>query len=235
MKKFFLVGKNINHSLSPFIYNYLFKYYDIEASYETVEKDINSFPDFIRNYKEYGYEGGNITAPFKIMAYYLLDGDYKGGSFNLVYNNKGYNTDFLGMRLHYPIMDNEKILILGYGGAAKAIEQALKYKNFLYKRVVYIKSSKRQDELPNCELSIINTIPAKYYNYSILENINGTKKMDIVYKPLKTPFLKDAPSDALNGLHLLVWQAIESFKIFCDKDASSLKDELIEILQDIYR
>lgn len=234
---FFLTGENISHSLSPFIYNYLFKYYNIDAKYETIENTIATFPNFILNYKTKGYKGGNITMPFKNMARYLVDTEYEGESINLIYNNKGYNTDYLGIKNHFKI-ENKKILILGYGGAGMAIAKALRYKN-----EVYIKNRKVNEDIGNNEI-IINTTCCTMHGFDsekILKNLDFSKTelvMDIVYNPVETLLIKKAKDvniKTLDGLNLLVWQAVESFKIFCNIDASDKIEILYNMLKKICR
>lgn len=242
MKKYFLVGENISYSLSPFIYNYLFKIYGVDATYEIVEKNTASFPDFIRNYTHCGYEGGNITAPFKKVAYYLIDSDYDGGSLNLVYKNKGYNTDYLGIKNHYP-ENIHRVNLLGCGGAGRAIYKALEERKIKVKLIrngseeYEIKTTKNMENQQYEMSPIINTVPYNIpgYNYFDLNRkFDHSRSMDIIYNPLRTPLIEKTGSK-YTGLYLLVWQAIESFKIFCDIDASEKKEKLIEILHKIYK
>lgn len=238
MKKFFLAGNNISHSLSPFIYNYLFKCYKIEAEYTAIEQNIASFPDFIINYKKNGYMGGNITMPFKIMAKYLVKNSaYDGESINLIYNDIAYNTDYLAIK-NYANIENKNVLILGYGGAGQAIAKALSYKNKIFIKNRTINQDTGQNDI------IINTTCCTMHGYDsslILENLDFTNVkliMDIVYYPLETDLLKKAKAlqiKTLDGLHLLIWQAIESFKIFCNIDATTKISELYDILKKIYK
>lgn len=237
MKKFFLTGENISYSLSPFIYNYLFKSYKINAQYEVVENTIASFPNFILNYQAGGYEGGNITMPFKNMAKYLVLSEYSGESINLIYNNKGYNTDYLGIKNYFKI-ENKNILILGYGGAGMAIAKALRDKN-----KVYIKNRRINEDIGNNEI-IINTTCCTMQGFDskkLLENLNLSKTelvMDIVYNPIETELIKKARDiniKTIDGLNLLVWQAVESFKIFCNIDASDKIEILYNMLKKICR
>ena len=136
MKKFYVVGNPITHSLSPKLFNYIFNFYKINAEYELFNaQSIKEFEDFINNND--GINGFNITLPFKKIAFTNLDSidesiintksinciDVKEGFL------KGYNTDkygFLKMIEKININFNDyDILILGNGGAASTVLSVL--------------------------------------------------------------------------------------------------------------
>ena len=119
-----------------------------------------------------------------------------------------------------------------------AIAKALSHKN-----KVYIKNRKVNEDIGNNEI-IINTTCCTMHgfdNEKILKNLDFSKTelvMDIVYSPIETSLIKkakDANIKTLDGLNLLVWQAVESFKIFCNIDASDKIEILYNMLKKICR
>ena len=101
MKKCYVIGNPIKHSLSPIIFNYLFKKNNINAKYSKYNpKNETDFFKFIKNENFYGL---NITIPYKQKAYKIIDnkdGHADIKSINCIKKNKesltGYNTDEYG-------------------------------------------------------------------------------------------------------------------------------------------
>ncbi|MDO4460214.1 MAG: shikimate dehydrogenase [Clostridia bacterium] len=128
MKKFAVIGHPIGHTMSPFIHKRLFSLSGIEAEY--VALDIPTVYDSESELCK--LDGFNVTIPHKINIIDILDElDDKAkafGSVNTVYNEngklKGFTTDGVGclkaLRNHGSGFDG-KLLILGNGGAARAI------------------------------------------------------------------------------------------------------------------
>ena len=127
MKRFGLIGHPIAHSLSPFLFK---AGYDGKYPYELIETS-----DFDEAYSRFlsGYQGINVTAPFKELAYakadILSDECKLIKATNLLINSpegvKAYNSDFLGVRLWIqevmdPAKEGQCVLITGCGGAGKA-------------------------------------------------------------------------------------------------------------------
>lgn len=134
IKNFALIGYNINYSLSPFIHERLFKISKINAQYNLINlKDITS-----QNYREIlkKLDGYNITTPHKVNILHFLDNLNDEaqflGSVNTVKNSNsiatGYNTDieaFLLTLKNHNVKLNGEVLILGYGGLARALASKL--------------------------------------------------------------------------------------------------------------
>lgn len=134
IKNFALIGYNINYSLSPFIHEKLFKISKINAQYNLINlKDITS-----QNYKEIlkKLDGYNVTIPHKVNIMPFLDNlDDEAqflGSVNTVKNSNfianGYNTDvdaFLLTMKNHNVNFKGNVLILGYGGLARALASKL--------------------------------------------------------------------------------------------------------------
>lgn len=133
MKRFGLIGHPIAHSLSPALFK---AGYDGRYPYELIET-----PDFEEAYQRFieGYDGINVTAPFKEDAFkkadILSDECRKIGATNLLVKTpegiKAYNSDYLGVRMWLEetlsCLSNEghiKVLVVGLGGAGKAAAAA---------------------------------------------------------------------------------------------------------------
>ena len=144
MMKAAVIGNPIKHSRSPLIHNHWLKKLDIDGSYEAIHAENET--DFIRTVKqlkENGYSGFNITIPFKKIASEIVDEtinndlslyNKEAPAINTIKieNDKlvGYNTDYYGFSslLYKKIESLEKIkniIILGAGGAAKSIAYGL--------------------------------------------------------------------------------------------------------------
>jgi len=131
MQKFGVIGYPLAHSLSPQIHNFAFRKLKIDATYEKIEIDPKNFDESINHLRDCGYNGLNITIPYKLKIMSFLDeidSDAKAvGAVNTIVKKRdkwiGYNTDVNGFLS--PIIDlKDRItdcLVLGAGGAARAI------------------------------------------------------------------------------------------------------------------
>ena len=138
MKKLFAVlGDPIGHSMSPIMHNDLFSYYHIDGTYLPFQVKSENLSDAVKGLKALGARGFNVTVPHKSAIIPYLDGvddlALSIGAVNTVVNEDGkligYNTDgpgFLkGLERHVPSLTSQKVLIIGAGGAARAIYFAL--------------------------------------------------------------------------------------------------------------
>ena len=137
MKKFFVVGNPIQHSLSPQIHNYWIKKNNINAIYEKKKLNLEELEKLVSEIKEKKIYGVNVTVPYKkdIIPYMdeLSPESESTQSVNTIYlkDNKiiGHNTDIDGFELSIKKLKinltNEKILILGAGGVVPSIIFAL--------------------------------------------------------------------------------------------------------------
>ena len=138
MKKYFVIGNPINHSLSPKLQNYWIKSNHISAIYEKKKLNDNELENFILKIRHKEINGINVTVPFKKKVIPYLDQlsfEAKNTqSVNTIYldNNKlvGHNTDIEGFELSLKNLKfdllNKEILILGAGGVVPSIIFALK-------------------------------------------------------------------------------------------------------------
>jgi shikimate dehydrogenase len=237
-----LVGSNIGYSFSPGyfkekfekkgLYNYRYNLYDIP--------DINQLPAIIAETKR--LKGLNVTIPYKEAILPLLNSTSKTakkiGAVNTVTVSKkgklkGFNTDHYGFRKSLkPLLKkhHEKALILGTGGASKAIAYALRKLGIEYDFV-----SRTGDEVifSYTDLNkaifeeyhiIINTTPLGTYpdtdkcpplDYSLFTEKHIA--YDLVYNPEVTAFLKKAAENGAitkNGYEMLVYQAEKAWDIW---------------------
>ena len=144
MRTFGLIGKSLSHSFSQNYFNEKFHKEDISnCEYKNFElNNISEFTDLIRKIK---LSGLNVTIPYKESIIPFLDELTQQakaiGAVNTIEfkGNKliGHNTDTIGFsKSIYPILNGrKKALILGNGGASKAIQYALKKLNIKYKIV----------------------------------------------------------------------------------------------------
>ena len=134
MNKYAVIGNPIHHSLSPTIHAQFSKQIGLSMSYEKILAPIDGFTAAANNFVSSGALGFNITVPFKVEAYDLVD-DYTlnaktAGAVNTIKVENGTlygeNTDGIGLvndlcnNLQQKIKGKD-ILILGAGGATQGI------------------------------------------------------------------------------------------------------------------
>jgi len=220
MKKYFVIGNPINHSLSPKLHNYWLKQNNINAVYEKIKLEEDEIENFILKIKKQEINGCNVTVPFKkIVIPYLdrlsLEAKQTQSVNTICFNNGeliGHNTDIVGFQkalneLDYKVKD-KKILILGAGGVVPSIIFALSkmevskitVSNRTYKKAENLKNQFNKinivnwGEIPEFDI-IINATSLGLNNETInlnTENIGDGKLFyDVIYNPSETNFLKD--------------------------------------------
>ena len=138
MKKYFVIGNPIEHSLSPKLHNHWFKQNNINALYDKKKVSETDLERIISEVKTGKVDGINVTVPFKKSVIPFLDelttlAD-KTQSVNTIFKKKnkviGDNTDVEGFErglkhINYDVK-NKKVFILGAGGVVPSIILALK-------------------------------------------------------------------------------------------------------------
>ncbi|MDI6861377.1 MAG: shikimate dehydrogenase [Caldisericia bacterium] len=253
MYKLYLLGYPLSHSYSPKIYSRLFKILKKDATYTLYETQKEDLKERIEELmKEKSILGFNLTQPLKeeILKFNLkLDEiSEKIGSVNCVkiqdYKLFGFNTDYYGfLKSLYPYK-NELIdtfsLVLGAGGASKAVILALKElkvkKSFVWNRTFEkIKKLKEifkdfiipieLNELKNVKEKIklivnATTVGLKENDKSLIEERLIHKNMivyDLIYNPSETQLLKLAKKNGAktkNGFTMLYFQCLHNIKIW---------------------
>ena len=136
-KLFTIFGNPVSHSISPLIHNFAIKKLNIDACYtRTLLENSKEFKNIFINS---GFNGANITVPFKEVAFNSCDAvkdiakDIKAVNTIIKKDDKliGYNTDAPGFYEGIKDMkDIKSVLILGAGGTAKAISFILREKGY---------------------------------------------------------------------------------------------------------
>ncbi len=220
MKKFFVIGNPINHSLSPKIHNYWIKKNTIDAIYNKKKLEKSEIKEFIKKVKKEKISGLNVTVPFKkTVIPYLDELSFEAKethSVNTIIMNDnrliGHNTDIFGFtkaiqNLNFEIK-NKKIFILGAGGVVPSIVFALSkmrvseitISNRTKDKAVNLKSKFKNlkvidwGEIANFDV-IINATSLGLNNEVInldFKNIGKNKLFyDVIYNPTETNFLKE--------------------------------------------
>lgn len=156
--KAFVTGYPIHHSRSPQIHRYWLDLYKIAGSYEPVETTPQDFPLFIHSLKERGFSGGNVTLPHKGQAYALAEkcdevASHIGAVNTLWFEDgilHGSNTDAYGFACNLddfaPDWEKETALVIGAGGASRAVLFALKERG--YQQIILVNRTRaRADDV----------------------------------------------------------------------------------------
>lgn len=245
MKKYGLIGYPLTHSFSKRFFTEKFEKENIDAVYENFEIDsISLFPEVIKSNPE--VVGLNVTIPYKEQVIPFLneldEAAEKVGAVNTVKINradrgvllKGFNTDTYGFESSLkPLLKphHKKALILGTGGASKAIKfvltkldigfisasiEELKDKEIRYENI--------DEQFINERLLIINATPLGTYpkteNFPpIPYEFIGEKHLlfDLVYNPEETVFMRKGKAQGAsvkNGYEMLLQQALKSYEIW---------------------
>jgi len=241
--KFGLLGKDISYSFSRKYFTQKFEKLGLDNfTYVNFDiPEIEEFP-FLLYHREDEYRGINVTIPYKeaVMRYLdEIDEDAQNiGAVNTIKvtdDNRlvGYNTDFYGFQKAIePLIKkhHKKALILGTGGASKAIAFALKKMNIEYKFVsrkvdenMFLYSVLNQEILDEYTV-IINCTPiGTFPNVNEAPNIPFefiTKNhllFDLIYNPEESKFLKEGKkrgAQIKNGYEMLELQAEKSWEIW---------------------
>lgn len=248
MRLFALIGYPLTHSFSKKYFTEKFEREGIQqCSYELLElSDYRNFPQLLA--ANPALVGINVTIPHKqniIPFLHELDATSAAriGAVNTIKilpngQLKGYNTDYYGFRLSLEkwlqtlsiIPHNIRALVLGNGGAAKAVLTALEDLGIDYKIVSRQKSESTlgYEALTTAIMAsyslIINTSPVGTYPY--IENCPAipyhllTEQhllYDLVYNPAETLFLKKGRTQQAkthNGLSMLHLQAEKAWEIW---------------------
>ena len=244
MKIFGLIGKNIDYSFSRSYFREKFETNKLDCSYKNFDLEtIDSFIELKKNCKV--FSGFNVTIPYKevILPYldYIDEEAKRIGAINTIKikNNKliGYNTDHYGFKeslVKYLKPHHKTALILGTGGASKAVAFALRELGIKFEYVSRTKSPEIKhtyNTLTSTEIEanklIINCTPLGTFpklekcpeiSYDQLDKYHLL--FDLIYNPAQTKFLKNGKlrgAKTINGLEMLINQAEKSWEIWNEK------------------
>ena len=252
-KKFAVIGSPIDHSLSPKIHSIFAKELGIEITYEAIKVEPIHFDTSVNRLFDEGYAGLNVTLPLKELAFNyadeLTEDSNLSGSVNTLWKEDGTihgdSTDGRGLVRDLQEkkinLKNKEIVILGAGGAAKAIIPSLLREDpkrisignrTLAKAEELIESfSSSKNKMNLFEMSenlnfkpdiIVNSTSAGIKN----ENIELPRDLlskdiyvyDLSYSLEDTPVIKLVKSRGIekyhDGIGMLIHQAALSFKIW---------------------
>ena len=248
MKQYGLLGYPLGHSFSKGYFSNKFTKEHIDATfvnYEIPASDLSSLRSLYELNKD--LSGTTVTIPHKQSIMPLLDEIDKAAQFigavnvvkpirkNGLISLVGYNTDCIGFEQSLvPLLPNGdvKALVLGTGGASKAVVYVLSKLNIPYKLVSRNNSENcisydQVDEKMLAEhLLVINTTPLGMYpKVDTLPRLPYNKATedhlfyDLVYNPEETAFMKEARkygAKTKNGLEMLYLQAEAAWAIWQD-------------------
>jgi shikimate dehydrogenase len=220
MKKYFVIGNPINHSLSPKLHNYWLKENNIDAIYDKKKIEEKNLQTIISEVKEKKINGINVTVPFKRAVIPYLDklspeAEQTQSVNTIILSNDnlvGHNTDILGFdkairNLNFN-MKGKKIFILGAGGVVPSIIFALNKMN-VSKIIISNRTKKKAEDLKsqfhNLEVLdwgdindfdvIINAtslgLNKETINLDFSKFANNKLFYDVIYNPEETNFLKE--------------------------------------------
>ena len=265
-----LLGYGIKNSLSPTIHNSFFQSNNLEGYYTTFNVNSSDLETILDTLRKLNFRGANVTIPHKTDIIPYLDSlDPLANSVNAVntvlYDDEkliGYNTDVEGfmkpLRKNIQRFNNKKAVILGSGGASKAVLYGLINANckelIVLNRTIenarqivtkldsdipiscHVLNQKTIDSLSDVDI-MINTVPLHKTN-TILDfhsDLGIKLAYDLEYLPKETNFIKQMKSlnaDLIYGYEMLLSQAKLSFQIWTGilPSDDSIDDKILSIL-----
>jgi shikimate dehydrogenase len=251
-----LFGSPVEHSLSPVIFNSTFQKLALNRSYLPFDVRKNQLKDAVEAARTLGFDGFNVTMPHKTRILELVDRlddvAKKGGTVNTVtrvgQRLVGYSTDgegaFRAIKSYGFEPDDKNILVIGAGGAARAVVQRLSTRHNSVRilnrslnkakrvaenlngrrRISYRKLSRKNllTSIPGTSL-LVNATPVQ--TAKILSKLSipprSLREVDWVFDLAYDEF--SAPLQTRRGrispLEMLVHQAALSFEIWLEKPA----------------
>ena len=244
MTRYGLIGYPLGHSFSAGFFNEKFQREHLDAVYENFEiPDISMLLEIINDHQD--IQGLNVTIPYKEQVVHLLHSvsedakaigavnvisiSHKDGNLQLT----GHNTDVIGFRESIkPLLKptHQKALILGTGGASKAVNHALRTMGI---ETAFVSRSAGKGSYTYKDLTpemmqtfpvIVNCSPVGMYPhtdecpplpYEAMDE--GNLLYDLVYNPEETLFLqkgKHQGATIKNGLEMLHLQAYAAWDIW---------------------
>ncbi|MDF7674886.1 shikimate dehydrogenase [Acetobacteraceae bacterium ESL0709] len=257
-----LVGWPVSHSRSPLIHNYWCEKYKVNAAYVPLPVPSGEVQTALRGLAAAGFKGVNVTIPHKEAAFAVCDEltstAQRAGAANTLRFEKGRiigdctdGTGFCENVLTHGGRLEGKVVILGAGGAARAVIAALLDRGM--KVMIANRSRERAevltealkggevirwdewpDHLAGTQL-LVNATSLGMHGAASLDWDKALEKAsselcvaDIVYTPRETPLIQAAQRRSLktvDGLGMLVCQAVEGFRLWFD-----VKPEVDDVL-----
>jgi shikimate dehydrogenase len=251
-----IIGDPVAHSLSPVMHNATFEKLGMDAVYLAFRVSKGELEDAIKGAKSLGIAGLNVTIPLKEKALSFVNAEEvakKIGAINTIDFSSGtpvgYNTDGIGslrvLKETVGEIKGKNVLILGAGGAAKAISFYLDTEgakvtiaNRTKERAAQLTSKLSNADFSGFGIKLEKRIEAS----DILINATSVGMhpnedatlvsadmmhpdlvvFDIVYNPMETKLLREAKragvKKVVDGVKMLVYQGAASFKIWTKRE-----------------
>ena len=264
-----VIGWPIDHSRSPLIHGYWLKHLGIQGSYERLPVEPERLEDFICNLSINGYAGCNVTIPHKEAVFRITkpadESTSRLGAVNTIYvrhgqllgtntDGEGFHNSLLSCHPDYTFK-NRRAVLLGAGGAAMAVTDALllngvgeiaianrsiartqQLRARFGKTIKVVEWAKRSEQLIECDL-LVNTTSLGMSGQDELEidmtYLPTTSLVcDVVYVPLRTGFLEQASArgnPVVEGLGMLLHQAVRGFELWFGV-RPAVTDELYDLI-----
>jgi shikimate dehydrogenase len=260
IKTYCIIGDQVQHSLSPAIQNAAFNSMHLNCTYIAFRVSKEELEESVCSLRSINIAGFNVTMPHKIdIIKYIDELDLtaqKAHAVNTVHNVQGtlkaYNTDVYGfiepLRKRKTSFNGMTILLLGSGGAARAVIAALSEESNISNITIASRNQKTSIALANigadlclqCDNEdidnvqkvaakshlIVNTIPTGANNEtSIIDHEHISKDSivyDVVYKPVTTRLLEEAKraqAQIVYGYEMLIEQGAKAFEIWTGMNA----------------
>jgi shikimate dehydrogenase len=251
-----IIGDPVAHSLSPVMHNAAFEKLGLDAIYLAFRVSKGELKDAIRGAKSLGIAGLNVTIPLKEKALFFVNAEEEAkkiGAINTIDFSTGtpvgYNTDGIGsLRALKEVVgeiEGKDVLILGAGGAARAIsfyldaegakvtianrtkERAAQLTSILHNAKSIGLGAELTKQLKDLDILINATSVGMHPNEDATlvraEMMHPDLVVfDIVYNPMETKLLKEAKKAGVkkivDGVKMLVYQGAASFKIWTKKE-----------------
>ncbi len=265
-KVYALIGQPVDHSISPLIQNTISEILKIDSVYVCFDVKPEDLDICVKGLISLGVTGFNVTMPHKENVIKYMDCLSETAAYIKAANTvhvksgivKGYNTDCEGFIKSVKMcsssgMEDNTVLMLGAGGAAKAVAVACLSDNC---RKLYIHNRTMQRALDlknslsdfNDRIEIIKDVSDAVYVSDVIINTTSVgmhphtdsspvpdntpfkrdqRVFDIIYNPPETKFLrqaKQAGALVYNGYNMLFWQAVIAYEIW--NDITIKEDEL---------
>jgi shikimate dehydrogenase len=252
-KLYGVIGDPVGHSMSPVMHNDLFNFYGMDRWYLPFHVKPMDLEDAVKGFKAIGAAGFNVTVPHKTQIIPLLDKvdplAEAIGAVNTVVNENGlligYNTDgrgfVRGLLDRLPAITEKKTLIIGAGGAAKAIYFSLAEAGLKEIDICNRTAARAEELAKGCPFAVQSAIlgmeeagkSCDQYDLIIQTTSIGMSPdidetplpfsalkegcfvSDIIYNPLETRLLSEAArlgAATQNGLDMFVYQGALAFE-----------------------
>ncbi len=261
-----IIGDPIEHTGSPAIHNFIAEKLGDNVVYVPFHVKDRRLEKAVEGAYALDIDGLNVTVPHKIavMQYVteLDDAALSIGAVNTLVRirggYKGYNTDFSGFMRQLDSVDMQvngrKVIMLGAGGAAKAVMYSLQKLGAEHVYVLNRNVDKARDSFGRAgNVTVLGfdewkQIPAGKYmavqctSVGLAPDDNDCvigddgfyelidEAVDLIYRPKETVFMKKAAEHggkAYNGLRMLMYQAVSSYEFFMDRE---VPEDIVEAL-----